>query len=181
MTVMNTHLSSRSSSPGGHLTRAAAALALTAFVLGCRDRSNDATLGASSAAAPSASPQAKVVSEPERVTLGQLLSAPERYSGHRVRIAGEPRPGVDTVTTLLPCPPADPCCNSCGSGFALDGQLPLTGRPSAEFGCSGDSCTCAKTCRPFPPHDAGVWTFVGTVEVSPRGPNLRVESWTQEP
>lgn len=156
-----------------------------AFVSGCRGcSSGDVGLDTPPpVAAPTGSPrsaatQATAEREPERVTLAELLSSPDAYAGRRVRIAGEPRPGEVHAVTALPCPPAEPCCNSCGSGFSLNGKLPL--KAQSNFGCSGDNCNCAKTCTPFPPQDAGVWTFVGTVEVRPLGPNLRVESWSQE-
>lgn len=170
------------------LIPAAAVLALAlALVSGCRGRSSaGAGEGPDSSAAPYASPQgmiphATAEGAPESVTLPQLLSAPDTYAGHRIRVAGEPRPGAVEATTLLPCPTDIPCCNACGSGFELDGKLPLTGQPPTEFGCSGNNCGCAQRCVPFPARDAGAWTFIGTVEATALGPRLRVESWTREP
>jgi hypothetical protein len=165
------HLRSGALARTEHLARAVA-LTTLAFTSGCR--------GCSPGEVDVPNPDATTESAPERLTLAQLLSAPETYAGHRIRVAGEPRPGEVQAVTALPCPPAKPCCNSCTSGYSLDGRLPLTGQPSGTFGCAGDSCECAQTCTPFPAKEAGVWAFVGTVEVTSLGPRLRVESWTRQ-
>jgi hypothetical protein len=81
------------------------------------------------------------IAKTQVLTPEQILENPEAYLDQTITITGEVQQLL-CMSTLMYCPPENPCCNSvsCGEGFMVDRQtITLKGKR-----CSGNDCevTC---------------------------------------
>jgi hypothetical protein len=102
-----------------------------------------------------------------KVTLAQLEQSPASYDGKKIEVTAEPD-GSLLRCTKMACSQANPCCNACGSGFAIgtlagSKRIALEGAGGAQWGCSGNECTQA--CNPFPSKTPGDYVLRGTFQV----------------
>ncbi|MBI2971698.1 MAG: hypothetical protein HYY37_04755 [Candidatus Aenigmarchaeota archaeon] len=105
-----------------------------------------------------------VLTAPQKTVLtpSEIAKNADAYVGTLVTVRGT-ADASGIVCTLAVCPPADPCCNSCGGALVItDGvmQLALEGTYQGKHvGCGGTNCDI--TCYPLA--KGGQYTVNGTL------------------